>query len=356
MGFSLEKDDFQKRLLYETEQDFADVAYQFYQLFSKKYPNFPMPNSLDFSEVASYLDPRKGGSLEHGHAEEVNDSESQQLIFDTAVKLGFVNREVVNPRNEVETKLGIYSDPITYEGNIEAIVVMGGAGETLIKRTYHALEAIKSGKVKTEKLILLTGYRNVSPRENDLLKKDGFTPGETEFQLAQGAISDLIIGGLGDSKRKSQQVVLGNNEYPMNLILGNYSIGDGKNIDIIIVDSPFNKKKTLSDGTLVSRATTEETFICLSQFLGDFDTSKSLYVVSHDIWQPAQMLFAQKILGKENGRNIIGSGPININRVNLNSQGQLELNDHGAVLSEINKYFNIASGFYQELKSETKSN
>jgi hypothetical protein len=256
----------------------------------------------------------------------------------------------------MEKKLGIYSNPFGYKDEIEAIVVTGGAGETLIKRTYHALEAIKQNKIKTKKLILLTGYRDVSLRENETLKTDGFTSGLTEFDLAQGAIFDLVPGGLKNLTKGKRNMFLGGDTYSMDIISGNCLVGSKKNMEVVIINSPFNKKRTLPNGTLVNRATTEETFICLSQFLGDFDTSKSLYFVSHDIWQPAQMLFAQKVLGKENGRNIIGSGPININRVNLNSQGQLELNDPGAVLSEINKYFNIASRFYQELKSETKSN
>lgn len=352
MWSGLEQGNFQKRLLYETEQDFADVAYQFYQLFSRQYPEFPLPNSLNFNEVASHLDPRKGGSLEHGHAEKIDNSEFQRSIFDTAERLGFVNREVVEPRNEMENKLKIFSNPSEYKGDVEAVVVAGGAGETLIKRTYHALEAIRNDKVRTESLILLTGYREVAARENDLLEKDGFTPGKTEFELAQGAISDLVTSEIVDLKRKNQQVLLGGDEYRMDSISGNCSIGFGKNVEVTIIDSPFDRKRLLADGSEAKRAITEEIFSCLSQLIGDFDTGKTLYVVSHDIWHPAQLLIAQEVIGKRNGRKIVGSGPVNTNRVWVDPSGEMKLTDYGGVLGEINKYFSVANRFYQELKVE----
>ena len=353
MSYSSENDRrFQENLFIEMEQDFADVAYQFYQLFSKKYPDFPFPNALDFSEVAACFDPRKKGSLEHGQGERINDPEFQQLVFDMADKLGFVRKEVVSPRNEMERKLEIYSNPSRYIGNIEAIVVTGGAGQTLIKRTYHALEAIRLGRVMTRKIFLLTGHRDVSARENDLLMKNGFSLGQTEFELAQGAVTDLIPSGLKNLRKERQKVVLGGGNYWMNLISGDCLIGQNV-MNITILDCPFDKKRTLADGSLANRAITEETFSCLGQLLGNFDT-KTLYLVSHDIYQPAQMLFAQEVLGKQNGRTIVGSGPVNTDRIIINSSGELELTGHGAVLSEINKYFNVANRFYNVLKSEVK--
>lgn len=347
------KRGFQENLLFETGQDFADVAYQFYQLFSKKYPDFPKPNSLDFSEIAPYLDPRKGGLLEYGKAEPISDTESQQLVFDTAEKLGFVNKKIVRPNNKFEEKLEIYSDPVEYDGDVEALVIPGGAGQTLIKRTYHALEAIRLGKVKTNNIYLLTGYREVASRENDLLINNGFTPGQTEFDLAQGAICDLVPGGLENLTKEKRNMVLGGDDYQMDIITGSCSVGPTENIHITIINSPFDQKRTLDDGTPAKRAITEETFAALSQFLGDFNTNKTLYLVSHDIYQPAQMLFAQKVFGKENGRNIVGSGPVDINRVRINPQGEFEMIGHESVLSEINKYFNVICRFYRELQTET---
>jgi len=345
---------FQENLLFETQQDFADVAYQFYQLFSKKYPNFPAPNSLDFSEIASYLDPRKGGSLEYGKAEPISDIESQQLVFDTAEKLGFVSKKIVKPNNKLEEKLEISSDLVEYDGDVEALVVPGGAGQTLIKRTYYALEAIRLGKVKTNNIYLLTGEREVALRENDLLVKNGFTPGQSEFDLAQGAISDLLPDGLENLTKEKRTMVLGGDDYQMNIISGSCSVGSVKNVNIVIINSPFDRKRVLEDGTPAKRAITEETFAALSQFLGDFNTNKTLYLVSHDIYQPAQMLFAQKVFGKEIGRNIVGSGPVDINRVWKNSHDEFEMNGHEAVLSEINKYFNVICRFYRELQLETE--
>ncbi len=351
-GIDYQKYLHQESLLREVEEDFADVAYHFYQLFAQIYPQFPLPNSLDFVEVAKYLDPRKGGALEYGQEEKVNETESAQLVFAAAEKLGLVKKEIVSARNEIESRLKIYAEPIAYDKEVEAAVVLGGAGETFIKRMYHALEAIKTEKVKTSRIILLAGERKVAQRENDLLQKDGYTAGETEFDLAKGAVIDLTKENWGKIGEEKRNVVLGKDNYEMDLISGKITLETGKVVEVTIINSPYDKKRTLKDGTLANRATTEETFVALNEILTGFNTDKTLYLVSHDIWQPAQMLFAQETIGKDKGRRIIGSGPKNIDRVKMDEEGNWQLSDPGAVLSEINKYFNIVQRFYETLKQE----
>jgi len=344
--------DFLNYLRKETSEDFVDVAYRFYSLLAPAYPDLKNPFELDYKEAAQRLDPRKGGTLEHHQGEKITDSALIKAVFDTAAELGFLSQEVLEPRNEMEEWLGIVSEPIKVDNPVEAVVVPGGASDTIIKRLYHALNAIHSGAVKTDKLILLTGHRPLRPdkSENNILRDKGYTnEGTTEFDLAKNAAKDFINVDFEQSTTETRPIVFNGHTYQVEIITLKKKIA-GQEKEIVLINAPFDQNRRRPDGTPVDRAITEETFKALQEYLGGFDSSKELYLVSHDIWQLGQNLFARETLEKNIGRKITGSGPRLIDRVQKNEAGELTLRKPDDVLAEMNKYFNISRRFWETVK------
>lgn len=248
------------------------------------------------------------------------------VVFDVAVHAGFVKPEILMAENELEAKLGIYSKPKYCSKSVGAIVILGAAGLSNLKRLYHAIKALKTSAVKTEHIIFASGQRATSESERAKVLNAGFAPADTEYESCKKAVLDLLgiepyelsgssgsCTGDGLIKRVSKAETLG--------------------VTIHITETAFNPSRKLKNNQLATRANTQET---LSYVRNTISQNELLYVISHDIWQPVQELFVYRELPEY---SIVGSGPWNLDRVFIDqTTGELKLSSPSDVQDEMRKY------------------
>lgn len=228
---------------------------------------------------------------------------------------------------EFESEHDIYSEPKHYPGHTEAIIVMGAAGLSILKRLYHAIKAIKTGAVDTNQIIIATGYRQVSEAEQKRITDAGHMAAETECGLCQRAITALT--GLTPKEGKPISMSYdGQNALFAQTFNTVYRTGRNRidpdrpgddiceliNIDITIVCAPLNPERKLENGEPATRVNTEESLIPIQCLLKDCSGNSVLYVVSHDIWQLCQMLVTVRCFPSF---IITGSGPNSTDRIDI---------------------------------------
>ena len=261
----------------------------------------------------------------------------EDAVFEVAQKLDFVKPQIYEAKNELEKTLNMYSDPETYDEDVEEILIPAAAGLSNLVRLRHAINAIESGAVKTNRIIIATGQRQTTEAERSKLEKAGFTPGASEFELGKNAVKDLLGAEVEDVDGIPMNY--DDREYVANLAQTTVEIGSHE-VKIEILEAPYDPERVLENGKPATRANTEETFVPLKNLV-DENNHKPIYVVSHDIWQPIQEMITRRMLA---GKTVIGSGSQNLNRVYLDTESsQLRLNGAGTVQDELKKYL-------QELK------
>lgn len=228
---------------------------------------------------------------------------------------------------EFESGHDIYSEPKPYPGHVEAIIVMGAAGLSVLKRLYHAIKAIKTGAVDTNQIIVATGYRQVFEAEQKRITDAGCIAAGTECELCQRAVTALTGLTLKEGKPVPMSYD-GKNELAAQTFNTVYrtrrirhvsdspddDICEPVNINITIVCAPLNPGRKLENGKAATRVNTEESLIPVQHLLKECPENSVLYVVSHDIWQLCQMLVTVRCFPKF---IITGSGPNSADRVNI---------------------------------------
>lgn len=282
-----------------------------------RWPDETMLSNL-VSAAGTRLDPEQ-----YHNNREVMD----EAVFNVAVKADFVKPEVYTASNGLEAALGIHSDPERYDGEVEAIIVPGAAGLSNLKRLYHALNAVETGAVQTGRIIIAAGQRSAPETEQAKLTAAGFMPGESEYEICQNAVEELI--GQKPQESRSIPMSYGGRNFEAKVS----TVEDWHSLRIDVVEAPFDPERKLPNGASATRVNTEETFIPLRSMLSE---NGPLYVVSHDTWQPVQELIAYRMFPEH---FIVGSGPQNLERVTRDeTTGKLKLNGASGVQDEMKKY------------------
>lgn len=260
----------------------------------------------------------------------------EEAVFAVATELGFVKPEICYPFSEWEDLLGISSeDPETVDEQVEAIVVPGAAGLSNLIRLHHAAKIIRTGVVRANRIIVTAGERVTQPEERQRLLDIGMPAGETEFELILNALEKTFACTPPRNIPGNLTTEYHGRLYPVQVCQAEAFIG-GNDVEITVLNVPFDRKRLLPNGCFASRANTEETFRPLTQILSA--EPSTVYVVSHDIWQIVQEMIARRTLPPN--KTVIGSGPRNVNRVTYNPiKGRLCLNGAPDVQDEIKKYY-----------------
>lgn len=263
--------------------------------------------------------------------------EYRQIILTPAQELGFVAKQPGEASNELDYRLKLTDsvlEPIDVP--IEAVIIPGAAGLSDHVRFRGTIRDIESGAVHTDRIIMATCDRPVTPTEKITLATAGFSAGETEFELCQSAIGDLTDGFIEPPTESEIAVTLPSGTYPARLLSGKVFIGE-QPIRIDILSAPYDPQRLLPDGKPAIRTNTEETFIAVGELL--IKGRSTLLIESHDTWAPAQRVIAERIIGVNNNKQVLGTGALKSDRVITREDGSIDLNMAEAVIDEMTKYF-----------------
>ena len=301
-------------------------------------------------EIVSDISTRHFGTVEyHKEIEKYNDAADdtpeireqkrayREAILLFAQKLGFLGDEILQPTNDFEKKMNLSSNPEKYEQPVEAIVVPGAAALSNYKRFYHAIKSISTGAINTDRIVFATCGRNTTDAEKKTMRNAGYGECATEFDLQIQAVQDIAGGFINKPVESERTVNLNGNEYPVRVLTGQIMV-DGKTVSVDIVESPYDKTRRDERGNLAKRANTEETFFSVMTVLDNKTPDKTVCIASHDTWKPCQHVAAQYIFGGYFGKNVISSGPDNLDRLRLDENGELDINAAEAVVDEMSKY------------------
>ena len=350
---------FSKECLKYSRQELTDLLETKQAVFSSNQPNQSGQRELsdssrieyDDSQIIDGLSTRRRGTLAY-HQEVVKYDDKEEddevtllakqtyrlKLLETGQKLGFLDEKIKQPTNSLEEILDCSSEPEKITEELEAIVVPTAAGLSNIKRAYHVFKAIATGAIVTDKIVFASCDRPTSETEKKSLTARGFSSGETEYQLVIGAINDIFGGFVGETQPIQDSVVFRDSEtvYPITGITGQVDI-NGRLVTVKVVDSPFDKSRVMADGTLATRANTEETYYSVATVL-DNSAKKPVCITSHDIWQLHQLVVAERVFGVNLGRNVFSSAPNNCSRLYIDANGQTDIASAEALEDEMSKY------------------
>ncbi|MFY9228274.1 MAG: hypothetical protein WAO28_03030 [Candidatus Microsaccharimonas sp.] len=256
------------------------------------------------------------------------------LVMKKGLELGFISDTVGKSDDEKERWLGI--QPNQFEGvdePVEAMVVAAAAGISTHKRLFRGIQDIESGRVKTNKLIIAAGERNVPLDEQGRIEAIDVTSGKTEYESAVIAAETLL--GISFDDTDALAVPYGPSDLRGEIAHGIAVIGD-QVVDVYVVDAPINPRRDLEGGKKADRANTEETFLALDSLLER--GNGTIVLESHDTWKNYQNAIALKSFGIMFGKNVITTGPDNDERLFYNDEGQLDIHMAEGVQDEIAKY------------------
>lgn len=266
-------------------------------------------NPETLTKIAKGLGTRVDPEKFHDGVVEVDDD----AVLGAASRLGMIIPRVLYPAVQEEEDLNIYSHPSLCREPAKAIVVMGAAGLSNMKRIYHAIDAVISGAVDTDTIIVAAGKRQATESERKRVEEAGCTPGDTEYDLCRRAILDLSDQEVTDME--DTEVTLGGHTLPVRRAELETDIHPNsklsKKVKIIVIECPFDPSRELENGKLATRPNTEENLAAVQAVLNIAD-GDTLYVVSHDCWTLAQILVAERVFPQ---CNIYGSGPQNLDRI-----------------------------------------
>ncbi len=301
-------------------------------------------------EIVNDISTRHFGTVEyHNEIEKYNDAPDdtsevrdkkrsyRKAILYYAQQLGFLGNKPLEPTNDFEKKMNLSSNPEPYDGEVEAIVVPGAAALSNYKRFYHAIKSISTGAIKTNKIVFATCGRQTTDAEKKTMQNAGYGECATEFDLEVQAVQDIAGGFINEPVETQKIVNLNGNEYPVRVLTGFIRVNNDI-VTVCIVESPYDTTRRDERGNLAKRANTEETFFSTMTVLDDQTPNKTLCITSHDTWKPCQHVAAEYIFGGYFGKNIISSGPDNCDRLQINEDGELDINMAEAVVDEMSKY------------------
>lgn len=256
------------------------------------------------------------------------------LVLEKGLELGFITNVVGKSDDEKEKWLGI--QPNQFKGvdePVEAMVVAAAAGISTHKRLFRGIQDIETGRVKTNKLIIAAGERNVPADEQGRIEAIGVKSGKTEYEAAIIAAETLLGISLDDTDALA--VPYGPSNLRGEIAHGIAVIGD-QLVDVYVVNAPTNPRRDLEGGKKADRANTEETFLALESLLDE--GAGTIVLESHDTWKNYQHAIALKSFGVMFGKEVVTTGPDNEERLYYNSEGQLDMHMAEGVQDEIAKY------------------
>lgn len=256
------------------------------------------------------------------------------IVMKKGLELGFITDTVGKSDDEKERRLGI--QPNQFKGvdePIEALVVAAAAGISTHKRLFRGIQDIETGRVKTSKLIIAAGERNVPTDEQGRIEAIDVKSGKTEYEAAVIAAETLL--GISFDETDALAVPYGPSDLRGEISHGIAVVGD-QLIDIYVVNAPTNPRRDLEGGKRADRANTEETFLALESLLED--GGGTIVLESHDTWKNYQHAIALKSLSVMYGKDVITTGPDNDERLFYNTDGQLDMHMAEGVQDEIAKY------------------
>jgi hypothetical protein len=257
----------------------------------------------------------------------------RQEIIKAGIELGFIATHHPNGLTPLDQQLGIETSelpPITE--TVDAVVVAGAAGLTNAKRLHDTIRNIESGAIKTNRIIFATCDRPVGEAEKARAEAGGFRAGTTEYESVRYTTEDLL--GIALNTEYQSPVNYGH-DLSAAVIDTEVVIGDNP-LTLSIVSAPFNPER-LVNGHPANRANTEETFRAASDLLRP--GNGTIVIESHDAWVPYQELIGEKVFGLGLGKDVIGTGPYNSDRLVTTNDGRLDIRAAECVIDEIAKSY-----------------
>lgn len=317
-----------------------------YELASHRYKLFPQaqltPNderpegpldtrlygdpSYDSQFIRHLLDLRQHGLLSFQHTtENYNPDESdppevaevkrvyRQAILHTALELGFLHREL-GPPLELNGKSLEVAPPkdLAPIGEVDALIIPGAAGATNGIRLCGALEALRSGAVSTDHLIMTACDRPVSDPEKQRAAAVGLPAGDTEFELCIGA-AETACGGIIWEKSEIEAPYPSDHPTKVHQAWVRLVTPEGmKTMTLSVLSAPINSRRTMTDGSRPTRANTQDTFRAAYPLINE---GGKVAICSHDTWIPYQEVAGLDTFGLECGSQIVAFGPQKTNRL-----------------------------------------
>ena len=258
----------------------------------------------------------------------------RQAILTAGLELGFLKQPRIAERTALDMRLGIEASSLSpIERPVDAVIIPAAAGVSNAKRLRDAIRNIESGAIKTNRLIFATCDRPVNDAEKERTSASGFRAGDTEYESVQLVIEELLHTPLPDEHQKPVH-------YGHNLVAKQIDteilIGETP-IELSIVSAPFDPERIVNNRP-ADRANTEETFLAITDLL---TPGRGLVVLeSHDTWVPYQEAVGEKVFGLALGKDVVGTGPQNSDRL-TNRDGQLDITNAEGVVDEIAKTYSF---------------
>jgi hypothetical protein len=303
--------------------------------------------------ILSGADKGKGGDLDARRGGEFHTAEKYEhgwyakVTLKAARALGFVAPDLpLTPSDPIDAQLGIadsYLEPI--EEKVEAIIIPTAKSISNPMRVRDALRNIESGKIHTAKIILASCDREVEDAERAKLDALGLHYGSTEFGSAIASFNDFAGTDIDPDDAEPFFLEINGIMREGKKLIRKVELPSGT-LELIAVSAPFDPThkigidKETGDPIFAVRANTEQNLLAANEFL----SSKPglLVLESHDTWSQSQAEIADQVLGPK-GKQVIPTGPFKLDRLRVNEEGKLILNNPGEVVDEIAKTYAFAT-------------
>lgn len=257
----------------------------------------------------------------------------RRAILQAALDLGFLHKELGPPLEINGTALGAaLPEDIRPIGEVDALIIPGGAGATNGIRLCAALEALRRGIVTTDHLIMTACDRLVGDAEKQRAAAAGLPAGDTEFESCLKAAETACRDITWEKGEIAAPYPSGHPTKAHQAWIRLMTPEGMKIITLSVISAPVDLRRTMADGSRPTRANTQETFRAAYPLLGEGGT---IAICSHDTWVPYQEIAGLDTFGLEIGRPVVAFGPQRTNR--LAPDG--DLTDAEQVVDEIAKVY-----------------
>ncbi len=254
------------------------------------------------------------------------------ILIDLAIRNHFLDLTAMPSAtpDPLNRQLGICK-PYVKPGSYNEAIVLGGAGLTIWKRLAFLLEMIDLKVIKTDTIFIATGQRNTTEAETTKITAAGYTPGETEYELAIHAVSDLCLATFGDftflptefGLAKMQRVYLRD-----------------KNIQVSIMEGCIDPHRLDENGDKASHATREESLLPILQHFISSQGLHQILTISHSFWIKLDELRVQRTFMSTDAT--VGCiGPRNIDEL-ITANGRLTVKHRDTLREVMQLYFEEA--------------
>lgn len=257
----------------------------------------------------------------------------RRAILQAALDLGFLHKELGPPLEINGTALGAaLPEDIRPIGEVDALIIPGGAGATNGIRLCAALEALRRGIVTTDHLIMTACDRLVGDAEKQRAAAAGLPAGDTEFESCLKAAETACRDITWEKGEIAAPYPSGHPTKAHQAWIRLMTPEGMKIITLSVISAPVDLRRTMADGSRPTRANTQETFRAAYPLLGEGGT---IAICSHDTWVPYQEIAGLDTFGLEVDRPVVAFGPQRTNR--LTPDG--DLTDAEQVVDEIAKVY-----------------